>query len=150
MRDRTATKTLMAFLPYSGKVQVEYFPKKASTAFTANCAVAFYTALGQVAPSATTSLQMAGVCLRTVASTDADYASATGVPCIMLTPDTVFIADVTAGTLAAASVGNRFDLADSVSVTQAGTTYKVVTCVGYISATKGLFKFNSAYEFKNA
>lgn len=49
--------------------------------------------------------------------------------------------DVTGGTLAAASVGNTFDLQDNANVNQGGTSHNPVRCTRFISSTKGAFVF---------
>jgi hypothetical protein len=52
-----------------------------------------------------------------------------------------FVAVVT-GTFTAADEGSYFDLSDELTVNTAGTTYKVVKCVKYLTSTKGVFSFN--------
>ena len=47
------------------------------------------------------------------------------------------------GTLATTDVGTQFDMSTAGLVNKAGTTYKVVTCVGFISTAKGRFTLNS-------
>ena len=85
--------------------------------------------------------------LQDIASTDSDFASTTKVRvAIPKTPYSEFEADVT-GTLTATDVGTQFDLSTAGLVNKAGTTYKVVTCVGYQSATKGRFILNSNLAF---
>lgn len=46
------------------------------------------------------------------------------------------------GTLTAGHEGRRVDLSDEVTINVAGTTYKVVTIVKYLSATSGIFSIN--------
>jgi hypothetical protein len=86
---------------------------------------------------------MTGVSMRAVVSTDADYATVGAkIPVDVLNDEDVFIADVT-GTLTTAMVDTHLDLSDSLTVNAAGTTHKPVLCVGFLSATKGLFKINA-------
>ena len=47
-------------------------------------------------------------------------------------------------------VGNAYDLYDSSLLNVGGTSYKVVTVTGYISATRARVKFNGDYVFSNA
>ena len=65
----------------------------------------------------------------------------------------IFEADVS-GTATQANVGEQYDLATNTDGTAqeinlSGTTYKVVTVVGFISADKVLVKFNGNYAFAN-
>lgn len=138
----------MSFILKSGRTRIEYFPKKASTAISANALLSFYRELGQVAPVTSGSKILAGVSLRAVVSTDDDYASTTRIPVVVPSSDAVFEADTSSAT--AANVGNRYDLTDSLTVNLSGTTNKVVTVVGVISATKVLVKLNGAYEYINS
>lgn len=128
----------------SGKARVEWFVRKASTAFNLQGLV--YpdpTPLGQIIPADSTSGNHVGVSLKKVASTDADYATAgVKIPVDVCGEDDVFECDVV-GTLTTADLYQFFDLQDDLTVNRAATSKKVVLCVGYISATKGLFKINA-------
>jgi RNase P/RNase MRP subunit p29 len=97
---------------------------------------------GAVTVATSTTNNIVGVSTRVVAATDADYAASTEVGVIMPNDNAVFQMDVT-GTLTAAMVGNAYDLSDAYTVNVGATAKKVVTCVGFISATQGLFKINS-------
>lgn len=130
------------FKRISGKARLEWYPKAASTAIS-------YGALiqpdgsGATIAATSSSLQHLGVSLRAVVSTDADYATAGAkIPLDVIGEDDVFEVDVT-GTLTTAMVGTHLDLSDSLTVNAAGTSHLVVLCVGFISATKGLFKVNA-------
>lgn len=131
----------MSFRRISGKQRVEWWPKKASTAFTLG-ALVYPDGAGAIQPADSTSGEHIGVILKTVASTDSDYASTTKVPVDVCGEDDVFEADVT-GTLTAAMVGTYLDLSTSLVVNAAATSKNVVLCVGYISASKGLFKITA-------
>ena len=98
---------------------------------------------GYVTTATTQSVKHQGIILQSVASTDADFASNTKV--LVECPaeqSAEFEADVS-GTLAITSVGSKFDLSDASTVNQAGTTYQVVTCTGFISSSKGRFALNT-------
>ena len=138
----------MAFIQVSGDRQTEAFPKKASTAIPSNNALIFES--GFITVAAATSTVIAGVSQRTIASTDADYASATLTPITMCDEEAVFEADVVTGTLTTAMIGGRYDLANATGIDVTGTTYKPVTVVGFISATKALVKFNGAYQTRDS
>lgn len=48
------------------------------------------------------------------------------------------------GTLAITSQGMSYDLSDAVTVNAGATTYGVVTCVKYVSATEGIFAISKS------
>lgn len=129
------------FKRISGKPRLTYYPKKASTAFTYG-ALVYPDGSGAVQPADSTSGEHIGVIMQTIASTDSDYALTTKVAIDECGQDDVFEADVT-GTLTTAMVGTYLDLSDSLVVNAAATSKKVVLCVGFISATKGLFKITA-------
>lgn len=131
----------MSFIRISGKPRLAWFPKKASTAFTQN-ALVYPDGSGAIQPADSTSGEHIGVIQKAVASTDSDYASTTLVPVDECGEDDIFEATVT-GTLTSAMVGTYRDLSDSVTVNAGATSKKVVLCVGFISATKGLFKITA-------
>lgn len=137
----------MTFILRQGHVQVRHYPKVASTAISAN-ALLYADGSGAVQPADSTSGNHIGVSLRKVTSADADYAETSKIPVMELTPNMVFEATVT-GTLTAAKVGTYMDLSDSLTVNAAATSKNVVLCVGYISATRGLFKITAAADNKN-
>lgn len=93
----------------NGAHNIKYFKKKASTAFT-NGALCYVDTDGYLNPASASSVQHVGVILITVASTDSDYASTTYVPVDMCSPTDLFIADVSAGTVAQTAVGAYYDL----------------------------------------
>lgn len=124
-----------------GKTVVKHFPKDVSVTFTAGDLVQLVT--GELKTATNQSIKHLGIILKDIASTDADFAAGTRVPVeIPLEPSCEFEATVT-GTLTASSPGVTYDLSSASVVNQAGTTYDVVTCVGFISATKGRFILNS-------
>lgn len=129
-----------------GKTALKWFPRTASVTFTAGNLVQFTS--GLVATATAQSTKHVGIIVKSVASTDSDFATAAVlVPVrVPLEPNAEFEADVT-GTLVTTSIGLQYDLTNASTVNQAGTTYKVVTCVGYISATKGRFILNSNLAF---
>lgn len=134
----------MSFRRISGKPRLEWYPKKTSTAF--NYGGLVYpdpTPHGYIIPADSTSGNHVGVAMRKVASTDADYAT-TGakIPVDVVGEDDVFEADVV-GTLTTDMVLQFFDLQDDLTVNVAATAKKTVLCVGFISATRGLFKVNA-------
>lgn len=142
----------MAFIRKKGRTKFVYLPVAASTASTATagCLVALVSgyivpATNTVAPSA-----IAGVLVKAIATTDADYAVTRDVAVeVPIEKGVEWEAPVSAGTLAAASVGAFFDIGTDdlgISVDQSATTYDIVRCTKYISATKGWFELNMAAD----
>ena len=129
-----------------GKTVVKSLPRTASVTFTKGDLVMFTS--GLVATATAQSTKHLGIILEDVASTDSDFAtSAVKVQVeIPLEPSCEFEADVT-GTLVTTSLGVQYDLSTAGLVNQGGTTYKVVTCKGFISSTKGRFSLNSNLDF---
>lgn len=120
---------------------MEWYPKAASTVISVG-SLMYPNGSGAIIPADSTSGNHLGVSMKKVAATDADYASTTKIPVDVVGEDDVFEALVT-GTLTAAMVGNFYDLSDDLTVNVGATSKKVVLCVGFISATLGLFKINA-------
>lgn len=139
----------MAFILRSGKAQVDYFPKTASTALTMNSAVILTS--GQIATAASTSTGVIGVLLRSVTASSDDYTSATPSPVLVPSTDAIFEAPVEAGTFTAAAVGSQVDLYSTTGtgIDVGSNSHKQVTIVGYINATTALVRFTGSYLFKN-
>jgi len=145
----------MAFFHVEGPALNQAFKKSASIAIANGSVLGFDGTNGYVEQAETASTRIAGVSLRKVASTDDDYASNTTIPVVVPGPEDIFEADVQSGQTAAQSyVGGQYDLstnsdgtAQTIDLT--GVVYKVVTVVGFISASKVLVKFNGNYVFAN-
>lgn len=123
----------------SGSAKIEYYPKTASTAIANGALVS--TTSGFLVPATNATASHVGVCLKKVASTDADYASTTMIPVMVPSQDAIFEADATG--LSTALVDTTMDLTDSLTVNGAASSHDAVLLVKYISATKGWFKINS-------
>lgn len=133
------------FKRQSGKPNIQYFKKAASTAF-ANGALVYFNGTGEIIPADTTSGDHIGIILREVLSTDDDYASETMVPVDVIDGQTRLEVPVTNGDLAAADVGNTCDVeAGAASVDPDVTTKKQVTIVDMISASKAVVVVNSLF-----
>lgn len=110
----------------NGQHNIQYFKKKVSTAFI-NGALCNVDSNGFLIPATNTSVNHVGVILVTVAATDSDYASATFVPVDVCRTTDLFIADVSAGTVAQTAVGAYYDLnATGDKVDLSATTTKQV------------------------
>jgi len=137
------------FEHYSGPVRIEWYPKKASQAFS-NGDLVYADGSGAIQPADATSGDHLGIILKDIAATDDDYTSNTEVPVMVPTEETLFLVDVDSGTaLTTAMVGSRYDLADANSLDVGSTSKKVVTIVKYISATKAVVKINSMISSAN-
>jgi hydroxyethylthiazole kinase-like sugar kinase family protein len=132
----------MAFKLVSGRAVTMKFPVPASQAFI-NGALAYADGSGALIPADATSGDHFGIIQKTIATTDSDYAVAKTANFIIPQDDNVFRVDVGTGTLTTAMIGNRYDLKDSVSIDVTAQSKKVVTVVGFISATKALVKINA-------
>lgn len=140
----------MAFTLKTGKPEVEWYPKTASTAISAN-AVLEQDGSGAVNPADSADTSLFGVSLRAVVAADSDYATAGAqIPVLVMNPSCTWEADVTTGTATAAMVGLRRDLDTSLGINVNGTSHNQVTIVGFISASKVVVRFNSSYQFVNA
>jgi len=132
----------MAFIRKQGRTKIMWLPITTSTAIGINNLVAFSSGKLIEATSTTAPSDIMGVLKKEIAATDSDYAIDRLVPVeVPVEKNVVYEADVTSG-LAATSVGDFYDLTDGDYVNTSGTTYDVVQCVKYISATKGWFVLN--------
>ena len=123
-------------------------PKTASVTFTMGDLVMMTS--GYVATATNQSIEHLGIILTAVTSGDADFALTTLVPVeVPLEPSAEFESTVT-GTLLTTDIGVSFDLSTAGLVNQDGTTYKVVTCKGFISTSKGRFTLNSNADYRDA
>lgn len=119
----------------NGPHNIQYFKKKASTAFI-NGALTNVDSNGYLIPATATSINHIGVILLTVAATDSDYASATFVPVDVARTTDLFIADVSAGTVNQTAVGAYYDLnSTGDKVDLSSTTTKQVYVQDILSAS---------------
>ena len=129
-----------------GKTKLVHFPRTASVTFTSGDIVQLTS--GLVATATAQSSKHIGIIRTDVTSGDSDFAtSAVKVPVeVPLEPGVEWEIDVT-NTLLTTDLGTAFDLSTADLVNRSGTTYGVVTCKGYISASKGRFQLNSNIDF---
>ena len=135
----------MPILVYKGKVKTEWLPVTVSTAFTKNTLVEMTSGYVGVADDNDTAL--AGIIKKTIASTDADYASARRVPVIVPVERHV-VYDVTGQTgFAASNIGGEFGISAAGTLDVSDTTNKVFLMTEYVDAThvRGYFKINGSY-----
>lgn len=118
------------------KHDVKYFKRKAS-ATLANGSVVNVDSNGYLIQGTATSVNHVGVYIGyTVAATDSDYASTPFVPVDMARPNDLFIADVSAGTIAQTAVGAYYDMnSTGTAVDLSSTTTKQVYVQDILSAS---------------
>lgn len=129
------------FKRISGRPNIEKYPNAISTVYY-NGGLVYPNGSGAVIPADSTSGNHIGVAIEAIPATDARYATAGKIAVDVIDDNDIFEADVT-GTLTTAMVGTYLDLSTSVLVNAAASAKDAVLCVGFISATKGLFKINS-------
>lgn len=133
------------FKRQSGKPNIQYFKKAASTAFV-NGALVYFNGTGEVIPADTTSGDHIGIILREVLATDDDYASETYVPVDVLSGQDRLEVEVTNDDLAAADIGNTCDIeAGGATIDPDVTTKGQVTLVDFISTGKAVVTVNSLF-----
>lgn len=111
------------------------YSKAASTAFTADAAVAGDTdgtSTGFIAATSTTQ-SISGIIQAAVASTDSDYAT-TGKKNLLVDEDGEWLCTAT-GTAAANDENGYFDFSDSVTINVAATTYQPFQASRFVSTT---------------
>jgi hypothetical protein len=135
----------MAFKLYKGLTKTEQFPVTTSTALAQDTLVEFTS--GLIAAADDNDTVLAGVLVKTIASTDSDYATARKVGVVVpVERHVVWEADGT-GTFAATDIGGEFGISDSATVDKSDTTNKVFLVTEFISASKvrGYLKINGSY-----
>lgn len=131
-----------------GKVKNVFLPVTTSTAFTKDTLVEITSGLVGVADDNDTLL--AGVIRKTIASTDADYASARRVPiCVPMERHCIWEIDVESGDTAVAGTheGTEVGIVTAGTVDLDDTTNKVFLITKVVSASKvqGYLKINGSY-----
>lgn len=136
----------MAFRKVKGRTVVKYLPVTPSTALTAGSLVKFTSGKLVAATAVTTAANIVGVLRKTIASTDADYASDRKVPVEVPVDKHVEWEFPTTG-LVAADIGVDVDLTDANTVDRSATAIGVVRPTKVISSTKGqgYVKINGSY-----
>lgn len=130
-----------------GKTKTEYLPVTTSTALSAGDLLTFTSGKLVAATSSTAASAIIGVNVKTIASTDSDYATDRLIPVeVPVERNTTWEADVTSG-LVVGDIGKEVDLTDAATVNRAATSIGAVMPLAVISTTKGIFKvkFNGSY-----
>jgi len=135
----------MAFIKYKGKTKQEWLPVTTSMALASGKLTEFTS--GLIAEADADDTALAGVLVKTIASTDTDYATARKVAVeVPVERHVVWEADGT-GTFAATDIGTEFGISDSGTVDKTETTAKVFLMTEFVSASKirGYLKINGSY-----
>lgn len=137
----------MSSVRFQGKTKVMFLPVTTSTVLTKKTLVAWSSGLLIAATSGTAAIAIAGVGLKTIASTDSDYATARLIPVeVPVERFVVWKQDFTAS-LVAGDLGAECDLTDAGNANRAATSVKFVIPISVISTTQGLafLKFGGSY-----
>jgi ABC-type branched-subunit amino acid transport system substrate-binding protein len=134
---------MAGFIRVSGKPNIEYWKKTASVAI-ANGALTYLISGGVNAADATSGDHL-GICMKTIASTDADYAVATSIPIDVAGENDIFQVGVAASTVATltALVGTYIDLTSSVVADATASSKDALLVVGVVDASTVLVKIAS-------
>jgi len=134
----------MAFVKKRGRTKWMWLPVTPSTAITKGSLVAWSSGKLVAANATTRPHLIVGVLRHTISASDPDYALDRLVE--VEVPIEKFVeweADVSSeSSLSASDIGGYFELCTALLVNRALVSYRVVQCVGYISATKGRFVLN--------
>lgn len=141
----------MAIKLYKGKTKFMWLPVTTSTAISINALVGWSS--GRLVPANNTMAGSAimGTIRHAIASTDSDYATARLVEVqVPVEKNVVWECDVTtAAALTSTDQGEFHDLTttdDGTGVATGSSSIDVAFCVGFISATKGLYILNIGPE----
>lgn len=131
----------MSFEPASRDWTMIKVPTKASVTYTAGMML-YNDETDNVPVATTTQNNLLGIAQEAKASSSATTDIHVLIPA---SESSTFYGDVT-GTLTKAMVGDQFDFASgALTVAQAASTYDTVSLVKFISASKGVFRFNNLH-----
>lgn len=136
----------MAFRLFKGKTKFIYLPVTESTAMVAGDLVEMTT--GKVALADDNDTMLMGVIRHTIASTDADYASARLVEVeVPVERHVIWEANDLSGTFSASDIGGEYGISDQNTLDQTDTTNKVFLVTEFIntSLVRGFLKINGSY-----
>lgn len=136
----------MSFRKVAGKTKVVYLPVTPSTALGARNLVTFASGKLVAAVAGTTAANLAGIGIKAITASDADYADNRLIPVEVPVEKNVIYEFPTTG-LVATDIGVDVDLTDAGTVNRAATAIGVVRTVRVLSSTKGqgYVKINGAY-----
>jgi hypothetical protein len=135
----------MSVILKRGKTKMIDFPMTPSTALTADTFVKLSSGKIVACVAGDAALDIVGVNRKTIAATDADYASDRMIQIeVPVERHVEYTIDVGTGTIAATDLNTEYDLAAAGTIDQSATTDKVAKLIKFVSSTKGVFwvKFN--------
>lgn len=137
----------MSFIKNKGKTKTEWFPVTTSTALTKGQLVEFTSGLIAGADADETAGGVRGVMGKTIASTDADYASSRKVPVLVPIERHVVWEATGTGTFVATDIGVEYGISDANTVDKAETSTVHFLVTEFLSATlvRGYLKVNGSY-----
>ena len=127
-----------------GRTKIMSLPAATSQAFSKNSLV-YFNGSGEIIPADATSGDHIGIILKAITSASAEYTTETNV-LVEVPMDKMCEIEADATGLTSESVGLTYDLTDASTVNGSATSIDTVTCVKYISATKGRFVLNSMFD----
>lgn len=132
---------------YSGKWKTLWFPKTASTLLTAGVLVDLTSSYLKEAGTGSGGNGQPLVGIHIGPTQPATDATTALVPvAVPAEPNCAALITVGTGSLSAtASFGQPYDVDANANVTVSTSTRKCLTCVGYVSATQGMFKIESVH-----
>lgn len=125
-----------------GNWEKKYFRKRASVAYTANTLVAEHSDDDTITPAVAGSTALVGIVMKTVASTDADYAENTRIPVLVPLDSSSEMMCDTNSDIAITDEGELHDLTDASLVDPAASTTDVLKLKQFVSARKGIYLIN--------
>lgn len=136
----------MSFRKVKGATKNVYLPVTPSTAIAKGALVTFSSGKLVAATAVTTAPNIAGVLVKAITATDADYASNRRVAVQVPVERNVLWEFVTSG-LVATDIGLDVDLTDSVTVDRAAVAIGIVRPTQVVTSTKGrgYVKINGGY-----
>lgn len=138
----------MSFRVYKGKTKIEYLPVTTSLALTKDTLVEMTSGRVAAADADEVAAEIRGVLVKTIASTDSDYASARKVGVrVPVERHVIWEADATGFTAGGTDEGVEYGISDSGTVDQTETTADCFLVTEVLSATKvrGYLKINGSY-----
>lgn len=138
----------MSFRVYKGKTKIEYLPVTTSLALTKDTLVEMTSGRVAAADADEVAAEIRGVLVKTIASTDSDYASARKVGVrVPVERHVIWEADASGFTAGGTDEGVEYGISDSGTVDQTDTTNDVFLVTEVLSATKvrGYLKINGSY-----
>lgn len=125
----------MSFIVRRGRTRIEWLPVTTSTALTQDTLVSFTSGLLVAATSSTAASAIIGAIVKTIASTDTDYATARLVP-VRVPVEKNVVWEATTASAVATDIGTIADLTDAATVNRGASSINIFRILEVPSATK--------------